>query len=254
MTNIIALTDLCNWKLKAGSHKWPGPHGGTCINEAAIVAAGFEYKSVSKASDCPPCFSPVVSAYLIQLNDHLNDVDRQQLIRFVTRLSGSRDTDAVEQKRLEFIVIETVRRIVSIAMDAAMLSECATECRAVRTLAEASAALAKAADEANVAANQACRVANAAYIADQARSIAANTADHAVNAAKYVVGTATVLAANAADIAANSSTMIKKSLTHHCIDIVEGALAIGNQATDVDAALVVARMNEVRTRGVVGVL
>ena len=90
MTNIIALTDLCNWNLKSGSHEWPGPNGGTCINEAAIVAAGFEYKSVSTASDCPPCFSPVVSAYLIQLNDHLNDVDRQQLIRFVTRLSGSR--------------------------------------------------------------------------------------------------------------------------------------------------------------------
>ena len=342
MTNIIALTDLCNWNLKSGSHEWPGPNGGTCINEAAIVAAGFEYKSVSKASDCPPCFSPVVSAYLIQLNDNLNDVDRQQLIRFVTRLSGSRDTDAVEQKRLEFIVIETVRRIVPIAMDAADLPECATECRAVQTLAEAltkaniaafiaanaanesyrahraniAASVANIAVEAADAATRAkasasVRTAIAASVANIAveaadaatRAKAAIIADHAVkasaiaaNAAKYAVDTATVLADNARDIAsnaanimaiiadhavkasgiaakaakaadeaidtatalaaghipayiaANASTMIKKALTHHCIEIVEGALAIGNQATDIDAALVVSRMAEARTR------
>ena len=32
---------ILNWKLKAGSHQFPGPDGGTCINEAALVAAGF---------------------------------------------------------------------------------------------------------------------------------------------------------------------------------------------------------------------
>src|SRR5919199_1899377 len=28
---------ILNWKLKAGSHRFPGPDGGTCINEAALV-------------------------------------------------------------------------------------------------------------------------------------------------------------------------------------------------------------------------
>ena len=260
MTNIIALTDLCNWELKKGSHEWPGPNGGTCINEAAIVAAGFEYKSVSTASDCPPCFSPVISAYLIQLNDHLNDVDRQQLTRFVTRLSGSRDTDAVELKRLEFIAIEIVRRIVSIAMDAAELSECATECKAVRTIVEAAATAANAADAANIAANEAyraqrahiaLRAANAAGVAAHAAIMADNanmTVDMSGDIACYLADCAGNAANNAANIAANSSKMIKKDLTRHCIEIVEGALAIGNQATDIDAALVVARMAEARTR------
>jgi hypothetical protein len=32
---------ILNWKLLDGSHDFPGPDGGTCINEAAIVAAGF---------------------------------------------------------------------------------------------------------------------------------------------------------------------------------------------------------------------
>jgi hypothetical protein len=37
---------IINWKLLSGSHDFPGPDGGTCINEAAIVAAGFEYKKI----------------------------------------------------------------------------------------------------------------------------------------------------------------------------------------------------------------
>ena len=49
--------EIVNWKLLKGSHKFPGPQGGTCINEAAIVAAGFEYKEIKSAHDCPPCFS-----------------------------------------------------------------------------------------------------------------------------------------------------------------------------------------------------
>ena len=28
---------IINWKLLNGSHDFPGPDGGTCINEAAIV-------------------------------------------------------------------------------------------------------------------------------------------------------------------------------------------------------------------------
>ena len=48
---------ILNWELKAGSHEFPGPAGGTCINEAAIVAAGFEYRSIGSHRDCPPCFS-----------------------------------------------------------------------------------------------------------------------------------------------------------------------------------------------------
>ena len=40
---------ILNWKLLRGSHEFPGKDGGTCINEAAIVAAGFR---VSARSQC----------------------------------------------------------------------------------------------------------------------------------------------------------------------------------------------------------
>src|SRR5215207_91857 len=44
---------ILNWKLKEGSHPFPGKDGGTCINEAALVAAGFEYRPVRSVEDMP---------------------------------------------------------------------------------------------------------------------------------------------------------------------------------------------------------
>jgi hypothetical protein len=44
---------VLNWTLKRGSHLFPGPDGGTCINEAALVAAGFEYKPSVLSRACP---------------------------------------------------------------------------------------------------------------------------------------------------------------------------------------------------------
>ena len=40
---------MLNWELLKGSHTFPGPDGGTCINEAALIAAGFEYRSIDSA-------------------------------------------------------------------------------------------------------------------------------------------------------------------------------------------------------------
>jgi hypothetical protein len=78
---------ILNWKLKAGSHLFPGKDGGTCINEAAIVAAGFEYQPVRKVKEMPDCFSRPICKLAMQLNDTANDADRQRLLRFVTRLA-----------------------------------------------------------------------------------------------------------------------------------------------------------------------
>lgn len=151
MTDISKLHDLLDWKLLAGSHKWPGPDGGTCINEAAIVAAGLKYKAVSSEKDCPPCFSPVISAYLIKLNDGLPALERQKLMRFVLRLSGSADTANVEQHRLDYIVVETMRRIVASAMRAIDLPEWDAKCQAVTTPSQAAVLAAEAAEAARAA-------------------------------------------------------------------------------------------------------
>src|SRR5215204_5202355 len=93
---------ILNWKLKEGSHPFPGKDGGTCINEAAIIAAGFPYQRVSQAEDMPECFSRPICKLAMQLNDTANDADRQRLLPFVTRLACA-DTPEVEAQRAAFI-------------------------------------------------------------------------------------------------------------------------------------------------------
>ena len=97
-----AFDTILNWKLKRGSHTFPGPDGGTCINEAAIVAAGFPYQPVRSAYDMPACFSRPICTLALYLNDCSSDEERQQLLPFVTRLACA-DTAEVEQQREAYI-------------------------------------------------------------------------------------------------------------------------------------------------------
>ena len=105
---------ILNWKLKAGSHEFPGPDGGTCINEAALVAAGFEYKSIHGVQEMPSCFSRPICRFAMLLNDSMSDEERQLLLPFVTRLACA-DTPEVERKREDYIQSHMLRRRLSIA-------------------------------------------------------------------------------------------------------------------------------------------
>jgi hypothetical protein len=102
MATMEAFDKILNWKLKRGSHKFPGPDGGTCINEAAIVAAGFPYRRVYSAYDMPACFSRPICTLALYLNDCSSDEERQQLVPFVTRLACA-DTMEVEREREAYI-------------------------------------------------------------------------------------------------------------------------------------------------------
>ena len=66
---------ILNWKLKQGSHTFPGQDGGTCINEAAIVAAGFPYRPVRSVQNMPACFSRPICALAMQLNNDASDAE-----------------------------------------------------------------------------------------------------------------------------------------------------------------------------------
>jgi hypothetical protein len=103
-----AFDHILHWKLTHGSHPFPGKDGGTCINEAAIVAAGFEYQAVRRVEDMPECFSRPICRLAMGLNDAANDMERQQLIRFVTRLACA-DTPEVERERAAYIQSRTAR-------------------------------------------------------------------------------------------------------------------------------------------------
>src|ERR1700738_4202816 len=83
---------MLEWKLLRGSHEFPGPDGGTCVNEAAMVVAGYPYRAVYSVKDLPTSFSRPIAMLALCLNDTLEDGLRQELLRpFVTRLAGSAD-------------------------------------------------------------------------------------------------------------------------------------------------------------------
>ncbi|HLL28718.1 MAG TPA: hypothetical protein VKT73_13840 [Xanthobacteraceae bacterium] len=134
---------LLNWKLLPGSHEFPGPDGGTCINEAAIVAAGFPYRQVCSVNDCPPCFSRPLASYALGLNDGiLDDALRQRLLMpFVTRLAGSADSLEVERTRVEAILFGIVTRLVPQSVESYGCTVAAETCRSATSFDEAAAAL-----------------------------------------------------------------------------------------------------------------
>ncbi len=105
-----AFDKILNWKLKRGSHKFPGPDGGTCINEAAIVAAGFPYQAVVFVEQMPACFSRPICRLAIYLNDSATDEQRQQLLPFVARLACA-DTAEVERQREIYIACRLRHRL-----------------------------------------------------------------------------------------------------------------------------------------------
>ncbi|MGU3539905.1 hypothetical protein [Methylobacterium sp. A54F] len=93
---------ILNWTLKRGSHPFPGPDGGTCINEAAVVAHGYPYRPIKSSLAMPPCFSRPICRLALYLNDEASDAQRQRLLPFVTRLACA-DIPAVEARRAAFI-------------------------------------------------------------------------------------------------------------------------------------------------------
>ena len=97
---------VLNWTLKIGSHPFPGKDGGTCINEAALVAAGFAYQPVKSVEDMPDCFSRPICRLAMQLNDTASDAQRQRLLPFVTRLACAETTE-IECKRASYIGLQT---------------------------------------------------------------------------------------------------------------------------------------------------
>lgn len=211
--------NIVNWKLKKGSHDFPGPDGGTCINEAAIVAAGFEYKKIDSVRDCPPCFSRPIAAYAIKLNDSMpNDLRQELLMPFVTRLSGTADTKEMEIKRAQFMALESCRRIMSeLCIDVLKRPDLAEECRAVKTLKEAE----------DVCRNK-VRMGGANANANANANAVLNAAD-ALNAA----AAAAVYAAAAAAAAAPAR---RKYYTIAC-QILDGAILLGKHtALDTCAA------------------
>lgn len=227
---------LLNWRLLSGSHRFPGPQGGTCINEAAVVAAGFEYREILSVSDCPPCFSKPLASYLMTLNDLMPDELRQRLTPFVVRLSGSADIEFVERRRTRLLALESARLAASeIAarrgVDAAL--ETVRGAVSIDQMRDAVSALQRA-----LPAETASGVPIAQPF-DRIISALDDLADTSV-ALEFVAEAAAEGASSAAGLRGEDGYWMS------LVGVVEDAFAIGAQADPLAAGLVTARMSEAK--------
>ncbi|WP_375464988.1 hypothetical protein [uncultured Methylobacterium sp.] len=229
---------ILNWRLLAGSHPFPGPDGGTCINEAALVAAGLPYRAIRASADCPPCFSRPLSAYALGLNDAMPDRERHRLMAFVLRLSGSADTSMVEAERTRFLALASIRGLLPPLLDRAGLPDLAARCAEASVLPEALAAARAAAWRGGARA--------------QAAALRRDWRAGALAAAVARTATAAIRAADdprcAAEIAEGAAAFASGTW-ERAAAILDAALRIGRQAPDID--LVAARSRLDAARGMV---
>ena len=242
----MKIKQLLDWNLKAGSHGFPSE--GTCLNEAAIVAAGLEYREVLGPESLPECFSKVIGAYVIIVNDtilksDLADEFRPKLEPFVLRLAGSADSPEIEQKRAAYMALRTVNEILPLALLKIGLTAEASACKAATDLGKAKRIASAAAEAAYVAADAADAAGakwggGAAYVAADAANAAAEAEPEAESER------AAECAARAARAAARAGAD-RRDVFNLMINILDGALAIGKQADEVDMDIVRARREQI---------
>ncbi|MGY2047613.1 hypothetical protein [Methylobacterium sp. JK268] len=228
-----AFDHILHWRLLPGSHAFPGPDGGTCINEAAVVAAGLPYRTIRSSADCPPCFSRPLAAYALGLNDAMPDAERPRLMAFVLRLSGTADTAEVETARTHHLTRETVRRLLPPVLAMVGLGPQAEACRDATDLAGAVAAARAASWAAGAVADAAGR--RGVWVRG-ARAAAA------CRAATFAAETDARTAADAAEAAA----LFSPAIWPEAVAILDEALAIGRQAPEVPLVTARARLAAAR--------
>jgi hypothetical protein len=226
---------ILNWRLLAGSHPFPGPDGGTCINEAAVVAAGLPYRAIRSSADCPPCFSHPLAAYALGLNDAMPDAERHRLMVFVLRLSGSADRPEIEAARTRHLAVAGIRRILGPLCGVAGLPALAERCAAVETGEAALAAARSAAWHGGLRAEDASHRRH--WLAGARAAALARTATAAIRASADP--------RCAAEIAEGAAPFLPGTWATACT-ILEEALAIGRQAMDIDLLLAGRRLDAAR--------
>src|SRR5215813_12240240 len=233
---------LLNWKILRGSHEFPGPDGGTCVNEAAIVAAGYSYTPVRRIDDCPASFSRPLALYAMCLNEIvLDDTLRQELLLpFVARLAGAADTPEVDLQRVALILQRTVAEIVPEAFDCLGRSRDARRCRAVANADEAVAVV-------KSLLGQEWR---GARLSGLMSSLSMATEDYqsgrAIDVAQYSGTAIADVAEIIASVGGRGAAKTAEAVYRRGAGLLGGALKIGNRADPIAVDLVAQRMDTVR--------
>ncbi len=215
--------DMFTFKLAHGNH--PNPQAGTCFMEAVAWMAREPH------SDRPKCACPVLGAYGIRVNDHMNDAERVALNPLILKMLNTRSPAHVEA-RLAHLIQAGATRILAPILEARGWAE---EGVLLRTLAPGTPrnamlpTLRKVRDmtakrRAAAAADAAADAAAAAYADAYAAAATATAADAAAAAA-----TAAAAAAAAATAAAAASKRIgfRSLWARESVAILNEAIELG---------------------------
>jgi len=227
---VDTLKGWLNWQLKHGSHDFPGPDGGTCINEAALVVAGLGYREVTSVEDLPEFFCPVISQFCLTLNDAMPEGETLNRLRpFAARLAGSGDGRRTADRRALYLASRAAGEIVPLAIDE-IQPEAATRLRDAGT------------PEAQFAELQKLLQFPLPEDVSQAAGAAHRALDRALKMKSAIY------AAELAAICAVRTAAVNQGAWDLAIDILDGVLSIGKQADPIDADMVTQRAAEVLTQ------
>lgn len=247
MNDKIDWSNLLSWRLLSGSHEFPGPEGGTCINEAAVVASGFDYREVQSVDDLPECFSRILGGLALTINDEMGEDEKANerrtrlLSPFITRLAGSKDTEQVEEQRLNVFVNTLYHDILESVMN---YDHCEPALRHARTIL----------DLKNIASLLVVELWNKAPlmnnedVSDLARALLAyNDRGYEGN---YSSATAQVIHSliNIGGAVTNLKGREVEDYWARVVDYLRQAFELGNQATPVDVEAVVERVKTIRAQ------
>ncbi len=228
---ITQLESWLDWQLKHGSHEFPGADGGTCINEAAVVVAGFSYREVLGITDLPESFCPVISQFALTLNDAMPEGEELNRLRpFAARLSGSSDTRAVIYERSHLLAMAAARDFAPLAIE-----QHAPEAAArLRSAESPDAALAE--------------------LETLAEQIWPDNVREAIGAALRALSRAlgrkqAIYTAELAAISAARAAAVNDRAWQAAIDALDGVLAIGRQANPVEVAVIKERASAALAHG-----
>ena len=223
---------MLEWKLLRGSHEFPGPDGGTCINEAAIVAAGYAYRPVYCVKDMPASFSRPIAMLALCLNDTLEDDLRQELlVPFVARLGGTADTPAIEMLRAELMLERTVSEIMAPALARSGFGELAERCRLLGSPVQL-VEIARCLRNSDGAARHASLVSAVEHAADAGRQWLSGLPTEVVFCTFSAMR----------EIASLEGDRFADKVYHRAAGILEAALAIGNQSEPTSRQVVAGRL------------
>jgi hypothetical protein len=213
-------------ELKTGSHA--KREDGVCAMELVAWMAG------EKHSDAPECACPVITKYVIRLNDRLTTEERQLLKPYLPRIIGTRDTSENQIKRAKTLAHAALTVFAPMALEVRGYKDHAEKMRAI-PMSTSSQEWLEARDIArDAAADAAADAADAAYAAAYAAAAAA-AADAAADAdadadAAAAAAYAAAYAAAAADADADAdAAAARKPVVEQALKYLDEILKVGKR-------------------------